>query len=299
MELRRLGPVGQEKPAVVSEGVTYRLDPLTGDIDGGFLAAGGIARVREALAAGQLPVWEGAEAERIGAPIARPTAVLCIGQNYAAHAAESGAEPPTAPILFHKHPNTVVGPHDEVEIPPGAQKVDWEVELGVVIGAEAAYLPDEQSALEVIAGYVTSHDLSERDFQMAESGGQWSKGKNCRGFNPLGPALIPAGDVDPQALRLWSAVNGEGRQDSTTADMIFSVARIVRHLSQYMVLSPGDLINTGTPQGVALSGRFPYLQAGDVAEVGIEGLGAQRTRFVPASTTPAPAPSAARGGTLR
>ncbi|GAA4520310.1 fumarylacetoacetate hydrolase family protein [Brachybacterium paraconglomeratum] len=285
MELRRLGPVGQEKPAVVSEGVTYRLEALTGDIDGEFLASGGIARVREALAAGELPVWEGAANERIGAPIARPMAVLCIGQNYAAHAAESGAEPPAVPILFHKHPNTVVGPHDEVEIPPGAQKVDWEVELGVVIGAEAAYLPDEQSALDVIAGYVTSHDLSERDYQLAESGGQWSKGKNSRGFNPLGPALIPAGDVDPQALRLWSTVNGEPRQDSSTADMIFSVAQIIQHLSQYMVLSPGDLINTGTPQGVALSGRFPYLQAGDVAEVGIDGLGAQSTRFIPASST--------------
>ncbi|MGO1285062.1 MAG: fumarylacetoacetate hydrolase family protein [Brachybacterium sp.] len=282
MELRRLGPVGQEKPAVLSEGVTHRLESLTVDIDGDFLAAGGVARVREALAAGQLPAWEDAEDERVGAPIARPTAVLCIGQNYAAHAAESGAEPPTVPILFHKHPNTVVGPHDDVEIPPGAQKVDWEVELGVVIGAEAAYLPDAQAALEVIAGYVTSHDLSERDFQLAESGGQWSKGKNSRGFNPLGPGLIPAGDIDPQALRLWSAVNGEPRQDSTTADMIFSVAQIVQHLSQYMVLSPGDLINTGTPQGVALSGRFPYLQEGDVAEVGIEHLGTQRTRFVPA-----------------
>lgn len=292
MELRRLGPVGQEKPAVVSEGVTYRLEALTGDIDGEFLASGGIARVREALAAGELPVWEGAADERIGAPIARPMAVLCIGQNYAAHAAESGAEPPAVPILFHKHPNTVVGPHDEVEIPPGAQKVDWEVELGVVIGAEAAYLPDEQSALDVIAGYVTSHDLSERDYQLAESGGQWSKGKNSRGFNPLGPALIPAGDVDPQALRLWSTVNGEPRQDSSTADMIFSVAQIIQHLSQYMVLSPGDLINTGTPQGVALSGRFPYLQAGDVAEVGIDGLGAQSTRFIPA-------PSTTREGTTR
>lgn len=284
VELRRLGPVGQEKPAVLAEGVTYRLDALTGDIDGGFLAAGGIETVRAALAAGELPVWEGAEAERIGAPIARPAAVLCIGQNYAAHAAESGAEPPAVPILFHKHPNTVVGPFDEVEIPPGAQKVDWEVELGVVIGAEAAYLPDEQAALAVIAGYVTSHDLSERDYQLAESGGQWSKGKNCRGFNPVGPGLIPADAVDPQALRLWSSVNGEPRQDSTTADMIFSVAQIIHHLSQYMVLSPGDLVNTGTPQGVALSGRFPYLQSGDVAEVGIEHLGAQRTRFIPART---------------
>lgn len=285
VELRRLGPVGQEKPAAVSEGVTYRLAPLTDEIDGDFLAGGGISRVREALAAGELPVWEGAEQERIGAPIARPMAVLCIGQNYAEHAAESGAEPPTVPILFHKHPNTVVGPHDDVEIPPGAQKVDWEVELGVVIGTEAAYLPDEQAALEVIAGYVTSHDLSERDFQLAESGGQWSKGKNCRGFNPLGPGLVPADEVDPQALRLWSAVNGEARQDSTTADMIFTVARIVHHLSQYMVLSPGDVINTGTPQGVALSGRFPYLEAEDVVEIGIEHLGTQRTAFVPAPTT--------------
>lgn len=292
VELRRLGPVGQEKPAVVSEGATYRLDGLTADIDGDFLAGGGIARAREALAAGDLPVWEGAEAERIGAPIARPQAVLCIGQNYAAHAAESGAEPPAVPILFHKHPNTVVGPHDDVEIPPGAEKVDWEVELGVVIGSEAAYLPDEQAALEVIAGYVTSHDLSERDFQLAESGGQWSKGKNSRGFNPLGPALVPAEGVDPQALRPWSAVNGQGRQDSTTADMIFSVAQIIQHLSQFMVLSPGDLLNTGTPQGVALSGRFPYLRAGDVAEIGIEQLGAQRTTFVPA-------PTAAREGVAR
>ena len=292
MELRRLGPVGQEKPAVLSEGVTHRLESLTGDIDGDFLASGGIETVRAALAAGELPIWEGAESERIGAPVARPQAVLCIGQNYAEHAAESGAEPPSVPILFHKHPNTVVGPHDDVEIPPGAQKVDWEVELGVVIGTEAAYLPDEQAALDVIAGYVTSHDLSERDYQMAESGGQWSKGKNCRGFNPLGPGLIPADAVDPQALRLWSAVNGEARQDSTTADMIFTVAQIVHHLSQFMVLSPGDVLNTGTPQGVALSGRFPYLSAGDVVEVGIEHLGTQRTRFVPA-------PSAAQEGTAR
>lgn len=292
MELRRLGPVGQEKPAVLSEGVTHRLESLTGDIDGDFLASGGIETVRAALAAGELPIWEGAESERIGAPVARPQAVLCIGQNYAEHAAESGAEPPSVPILFHKHPNTVVGPHDDVEIPPGAQKVDWEVELGVVIGTEAAYLPDEQAALDVIAGYVTSHDLSERDYQMAESGGQWSKGKNCRGFNPLGPGLIPADAVDPQALRLWSAVNGEARQGSTTADMIFTVAQIVHHLSQFMVLSPGDVLNTGTPQGVALSGRFPYLSAGDVVEVGIEHLGTQRTRFVPA-------PSAAQEGTAR
>ncbi|MEE1618628.1 fumarylacetoacetate hydrolase family protein [Brachybacterium sp. J153] len=280
MELRRLGPIGQEKPALVADGVTYRLDSLTADLDGDFLATDGIAAVREKLAAGELPVWEGAESERVGAPIARPQAVICIGQNYAAHAAESGDQPPSVPIIFFKHPNTVVGPYDAVEIPPGAVKVDWEVELGVVIGKQASYLADEQAALDVIAGYVTSHDVSERDFQIAQSGGQWSKGKNAKGFNPVGPALVPADAVDPQALRLWSSVNGEARQDSSTADMVFTVAQIVHHLSQYMVLEPGDLINTGTPQGVALSGRFPYLAAGDVVEIGIDGLGAQRQEFV-------------------
>ncbi|ATG56295.1 hypothetical protein CFK41_17055 [Brachybacterium ginsengisoli] len=280
MELRRLGPIGQEKPALVSDGATYRLDSLTEDITGAFLADGGIEKAAAALAAGELPVWEGAEAERVGAPIARPEAVICIGQNYAAHAAESGAEPPTTPIVFFKHPNTVVGPFDEVPIPPGATTVDWEVELGVVIGRRASYLKDEQEALDVIAGYVTSHDVSERNFQLQESGGQWSKGKCAENFNPVGPALVPAADVTPQELRLWSSVNGEVRQDSNTSDMIFSVAALVHHLSQYMVLSPGDLINTGTPQGVALSGRFPYLADGDVVEIGIEGLGDHRSVFV-------------------
>ncbi|MGO1978224.1 fumarylacetoacetate hydrolase family protein [Brachybacterium tyrofermentans] len=280
MELRRLGPLGQEKPALGHEGVTYRLDDVTADITGEFLAADGIARVAAAQQAGELPVWEDVESERVGAPIARPEAVICIGQNYAAHAAESGADAPTTPIVFFKHPNTVVGPHDEVPIPPGATKVDWEVELGVVIGKRASYLKDEQEALDVIAGYVTSHDVSERDFQIAESGGQWSKGKCAENFNPVGPALVPAAEVEQQDLRLWSSVNGEARQDSTTADMVFTVAQLVHHLSQYMVLSPGDLINTGTPQGVALSGRFPYLSDGDVVEIGIEGLGDQRSVFV-------------------
>ena len=280
MELRRLGPIGQEKPALVADGVTYRLEALAADIDGDFLSGGGIAAAREKLAAGELPVWEGAEAERVGAPIARPQAVICIGQNYAAHAAESGAEPPAVPIIFFKHPNTVVGPHDEIEIPPGAEKVDWEVELGIVIGRQASYLSDEQAALDAIAGYVTSHDVSERDYQLNESGGQWSKGKNAKGFNPVGPSLVPADEVDPQALRLWSSVNGEARQDSSTSDMIFTAAQIVHHLSQYMVLEPGDLINTGTPQGVALSGRFPYLAVGDVVRLGIEGLGEQEQTFI-------------------
>ncbi|MFE6965297.1 fumarylacetoacetate hydrolase family protein [Agromyces sp. NPDC057679] len=282
MELMRLGEPGSEAPVVRHDGRFHRLDTLTRDIDGAFLAADGIARTRAALAAGELPEFEGAESLRIGAPIARPTAVLCIGQNYAAHAAESGDAPPTVPILFYKHPNTVVGPFDEVAVPPGAEKVDWEIELGVVIGRRARYLASPDEALDHVAGFVTSNDVSEREFQVARSGGQWSKGKSSETFNPLGPALVPADEVDPQRLRLWSTVNGEPRQDSNTADMIFSVAEIVHHLSQYLVLEPGDLINTGTPQGVALSGRFPYLSAGDVMEVGIEGLGAQRQRLVPA-----------------
>jgi len=282
MELLRLGDAGTETPAVRHDGRILRLDSLTPDIDGAFLAGDGIARTRAALDAGDLPVFEGADLLRVGAPIARPQAVLCIGQNYAAHAAESGDAPPTVPILFHKHPNTVVGAFDDVLIPPGAEKVDWEVELGVVIGTRARYLSSPEEALTHVAGYVVSHDVSERAFQVEQSGGQWSKGKNAETFNPLGPALVPADEVDPQALRLWSTVNGETRQDSNTADMIFTVAQIVHHLSQYLVLEPGDLINTGTPQGVALSGRFPYLRAGDVVEIGIDGLGAQRQRLVDA-----------------
>ena len=283
MHFIRLGPLGHETPAVVEDGTCFRFDHLTDDLTGEFFAAGGVDRVRDQLSRGELPEFEGAGELRVGAPIARPQAVLCIGQNYAEHAAESGAEPPETPILFHKHPNTIVGPDDEVRIPVGATKVDWEVELGVVIGSRARYLDSVDEALACVAGYVISNDVSERDYQLDQSGGQWSKGKNAETFNPLGPWLVPAHEVDPQRLRLWSSINGQARQDSTTADMIFGVGEIIRHLSRYMVLEPGDLINTGTPQGVALSGRFPYLEAGDVMELGIEGLGVQRQRLVGAA----------------
>jgi 2,4-diketo-3-deoxy-L-fuconate hydrolase len=283
LKLMRLGPKGHEQPAVEENGIIYRLDGLADDVDGSFLENDGIDRVRQALAAGELLEWKDAGDERVGAPIAHPQAVICIGQNYAAHAAESGASPPETPIIFFKHPNTVVGAFDEVPIPTGAEKTDWEVELAIVIGKSAKYLSSHEDAARVIAGYTISNDVSERDFQIAQSGGQWSKGKCCENFNPLGPALVPATEVaDPQDLRLWSSVNGEPRQDSNTADMIFPVLEIVRHLSQYMVLSPGDVINTGTPQGVALSGRFPYLSAGDVMEIGIEELGVQRQALVQA-----------------
>jgi 2-keto-4-pentenoate hydratase/2-oxohepta-3-ene-1,7-dioic acid hydratase in catechol pathway len=273
----RVGAIGAERPVVLDDDDrAFGLSGLTNDLDGAFLAADGIARVRAALAAGDLPADDIA-GERVGAPIARPPAVVCVGMNYAAHAAESGAAPPVAPVLFFKHPNTVVGPYDDVLVPRGATKVDWEVELGVVIGARARYLDSPESALRHVAGYVLSNDVSERALQIETSGGQWSKGKCCETFNPLGPWLVPADEVpDPQALGLRSWVNGEARQDSTTADMLFGVAALVHDLSQYLVLEPGDLVNTGTPQGVALSGRFPYLSVDDVMEIEIDGLGRQR-----------------------
>lgn len=277
----RLGPLGAERPAVLDdEGVLHDLAGLTGDIDGAFLASGGLDTAARALAAGELPVLDDpadGSGLRIGAPIARPTAVICIGMNYAAHAAESGSAPPIHPVVFLKHPNTVVGPFDDVLIPPGSTKTDWEVELAVVIGARARYLTSPAEALAHVAGFTVSNDVSEREYQLELSGGQWSKGKSSETFNPVGPWLVRASEVgDGAGLALRSFVNAEPRQDSATSDLIFTVAQIVYDLSQYMVLEPGDLINTGTPQGVALSGRFPYLAPGDVVECEIDGLGRQR-----------------------
>lgn len=215
--------------------------------------------------------------------LARPQAVICTGQNYAAHAAESGDVAPSIPIMFFKRPNTVVGPHDSIHLPRRSMKLDWEVELGVVIGKRARYLATPSDAAWHIAGYVVSHDVSERTWQVEESGGRWSKGKVAETFNPLGPDLETVDKIpNAQALRLGSLVNGEPRQDSSTADMVFSVEFLVWHLSQDMVLEPRDLINTGTPEGVGLSGRFPYLVVGDVVELGIDHLGVQRQTVVAA-----------------
>lgn len=279
MKLARLGPLGQEQPVVWTDDGAYDLSSVVFDLTGEFLAADGLDRVRTAVAAGTLPQVE-TEGVRVGAPIARPSAVICIGMNYAAHAAESGAAPPEHPVVFLKTPNTVAGPDDPVEIPRGSTKTDWEVELGVVIGRRTAYLDSPEQSLAQIAGFTVGDDLSERAFQLEVSGGQWSKGKSCRGFTPTGPFLVTPDEVDHRDLRLRSWVNGEPRQDSTTADLIFGVEEIVFQLSQYLVLEPGDLILTGTPEGVALSGRFPYLKAGDVVETEIEGLGRQRHTFV-------------------
>jgi 2-keto-4-pentenoate hydratase/2-oxohepta-3-ene-1,7-dioic acid hydratase in catechol pathway len=281
----RLGPVGAERPAVLdNDGVLHDLSGLTADIDGAFLAKGGLDAAAKALAAGELPVLDDpadGSGLRVGAPIARPTAVICIGLNYAAHAAESGSAPPTRPVIFFKHPNTVIGPLDTVLLPPGSAKTDWEVELAVVIGTRARYLASPAEALSHVAGFTVSNDVSEREYQIELSGGQWSKGKSSETFNPVGPWLVRASEVgDGSGLGLRSFVNSEPRQDSTTSDLIFSVAQVVYDLSQYMVLEPGDLINTGTPQGVALSGRFPYLAPGDVVECEIDGLGRQRQVIV-------------------
>lgn len=280
MKFARLGAPGAEIPVLVEGDSHLDLRSVTSDVNGDFLAGDFRARVDAARAAGELPVLEDAAAMRIGAPIARPSAVICIGQNYAAHARESGSEPPTVPIMFLKTPNTVVGPNDAVTIPRGSEKTDWEVELGIVIGARAAYLDSPDDAEAHIAGYVVANDVSERAFQMEVSGGQWSKGKIAPGFNPTGPWLVTPDEVDVDDLRLRSWVNGEPRQDSNTDDMIFDVRVIVHHLSQYVTLEPGDLILTGTPQGVAFGGKFPYLKAGDVVEIEIEGLGHQRQEFV-------------------
>ncbi len=283
----RLGPAGSERPAVIDEhGAVHDLSGLTADIDGAFLAAGGLDAAAQALAAGELPVLDDlgdGSGLRLGAPIARPSAVICVGMNYAAHAAESGSAPPTKTVIFFKHPNTVVGPFDDVLLPPGSAKTDWEVELGVVIGKRARYLSSPAEALAHVAGFTVSNDVSEREFQIELSGGQWSKGKSSETFNPLGPWLVPATLLgDGSGLSLRSFVNGEPRQDSTTADMIFDVAQLVYDLSQYLVLEPGDLLNSGTPQGVALGGKFAYLVAGDVMELEIDGLGRQRQTLVQA-----------------
>ncbi len=282
MRFMRLGDAGAEIPAVTDGTTTWDLRPLTADIDGAFLAADGLARAESAAAEGALPELA-TEGLRVGAPIARPQAVICIGMNYAAHARESGAEPPKDIVVFYKHPNTVVGPYDDILLPPGSTTTDWEVELAAVIGTRARYLASPEEALAHIAGFAVANDVSEREYQLERSLGQWSKGKSFETFNPLGPWLVPAAEVgDGSGLRLRSAVNDETRQDSATSDLIFSVAEIVYRLSQFTVLEPGDLINTGTPEGVALSGRFPYLQAGDTVEVGIEGLGEQRSTVRPA-----------------
>jgi 2-keto-4-pentenoate hydratase/2-oxohepta-3-ene-1,7-dioic acid hydratase in catechol pathway len=282
MRFARLGDAGSEIPVLLDGERMLDLRGLTADIDGAFLSGDGPDRAAAALAAGRLPELTGAAGLRVGAPISRPGAVYCIGMNYAAHAAESGSAPPEQLVMFMKSPNTVVGPDDDVTIPPGSEKTDWEVELGIVIGRRASRLRSPAEARAHIAGFVTANDLSERDWQLAVSGGQWSKGKSAPGFCPTGPWLATPDELDADDVRLRSFVNGGPRQDSRTSDLIFGIDTIVWELSRFLALEPGDLVLTGTPEGVALSGRFPYLRAGDVVEIEIDGLGRQRQRYVDA-----------------
>ncbi|WP_275286608.1 fumarylacetoacetate hydrolase family protein [Halomonas elongata] len=278
MRLARRGAPGYELPLVEVDGTLYDAS-CVGDFGPDFWAAGGPGQLRCLLDEGHLTPVTVDESVRYGAPVATASAVICIGQNYAAHAAESGAEPPKNPIVFFKTPNTIAGPNDDVTLARGSEKTDWEVELAIVIGSRAAYCDSIEDAARHIGGYVLANDLSERAFQFDVSGGQWSKGKCSPGYMPLGPWIVTADEFDPSDVRLRSWVNGEGRQDSRTSDMIFSCAEIVRDLSQYMQLEPGDVISTGTPQGVAVSGRFRYLQPDDVVEVEIDGLGRQRQMY--------------------
>jgi 2-keto-4-pentenoate hydratase/2-oxohepta-3-ene-1,7-dioic acid hydratase in catechol pathway len=284
MKLLRLGPPGKESPAVLGDdGRCHDLSVLARDIDGAFLATGGLEQAADALAAGRLPEMDAA-GQRIGAPIARPGKVVCIGLNYHDHAAETGAAVPAKPVVFMKAPYTVVGPDDTVFIPRDSVKTDWEVELAVVIGHTARYLESPDEALGYVAGYAISNDVSEREFQLERSH-QWDLGKSCETFNPLGPYLVTADEVgDPGALGLRLSVNGIPRQDGNTKDLIFSVPYLIWYLSRHMVLEPGDVINTGTPAGVALGlAGNPYLRAGDVVSLEIDGLGTQSQTFAQAA----------------
>ncbi|MBV2354435.1 fumarylacetoacetate hydrolase family protein [Streptomyces sp. J2-1] len=279
MKLLRVGPAGAERPALLdADGMVRDLSGVVADIDGALLAdEEALGRVREAAASGGLPVLDAAD-PRIGPPLAGIGKIVCIGLNYRDHAGETGAEPPAEPVVFLKAPDTVVGPDDTVLVPRGATKTDWEVELAVVVGRTARYLESAEEGLAHVAGYMVANDVSEREFQI-ERAGTWDKGKNCETFSPLGPWLVTADEVpDPQNLGLRTWVNGELKQDGTTADQIFPVGEVVAYLSRFMTLYPGDVINTGTPAGVAL-GRpepKPYLRAGDVVELEVEGLGRQR-----------------------
>ncbi|MFG2073825.1 fumarylacetoacetate hydrolase family protein [Nonomuraea maritima] len=275
----RIGAPGAEKPVVRVDDTHYiDVSDVTPDFDERFFGSGGVALLADRIRQGDVREFGD---ERIGAPIARPHQILCIGLNYSDHAAETGQAVPDEPILFTKSPNTLVGPNDDVRIPRGATKTDWEVELGIVIGRRTAYLDSVDEARAAIAGYLVVNDVSERAFQM-ERGGQWSKGKSAETFNPAGPWLVTPDEIaDVNDLDMWLDVNGVRRQTGNTKTMIFDPYVIVHHLSQFMVLEPGDLINTGTPPGVGMGLRPQvWLQPGDVMELGIEGLGTQRQRVV-------------------
>jgi ureidoglycolate lyase/2,4-diketo-3-deoxy-L-fuconate hydrolase len=280
MKLVRYGAPGAEKPGLIDDSGALRdLSAHVPDIAGAALTPQGLERLLR-LRVGSLPLVLGEP--RLGACVGKIGKFVCVGLNYRDHAEESGMAIPTEPVLFMKATSAVCGPNDDVEIPLGAEKVDWEVELGVVIGQGGRYIPEER-ALEHVAGYCVVNDVSERAYQL-ERGGQWDKGKSCDSFGPLGPWLVTRDEVpDPQALRLWLEVDGRRCQDGSTATMIFDVATLVSYISRFMSLQSGDVISTGTPPGVGLGHKPPvFLRAGQVMRLGIAGLGEQRQYAVPA-----------------
>lgn len=280
MKLVRYGPAGREKPGIVdSEGKIRDLSRIVDDIDGAMLASGGLAEIKKANI-NRLKVVPGKP--RLGACVGNVRNFIAIGLNYSDHAAEAGMPIPKEPIIFNKAPTSICGPNDNTIIPKDSTKLDYEVELGIVIGKRARYL-DRSKAMSAVAGYFTSNDVSERSFQIDRSGGQWNKGKGCETFGPIGPWFVTKDEIkDPQNLDMWLDVNGERRQTGNTKTMIFGVEHLVWYCSQFFVMEPGDIIVTGTPPGVGL-GIKPspkFLQAGDVVTLGIQGLGEQKQKIV-------------------
>ncbi|SFJ37266.1 2-keto-4-pentenoate hydratase/2-oxohepta-3-ene-1,7-dioic acid hydratase (catechol pathway) [Phyllobacterium sp. CL33Tsu] len=274
MKFLRYGAPGQEKPGILdTKGQIRDLSGKVSDLSGAVLDPAALAKLAD-LDMDGLPLVEGAP--RLGPCIAGTGKFICIGLNYADHAAESGMAVPPEPVIFMKATSAIVGPNDDLLIPRGSEKTDWEVELGVVIGRTAKYV-SEADALDYVAGYCTVHDVSERAFQI-ERAGQWTKGKSCDTFGPTGPWLVTKEEIaDPQNLKMWLTVNGETMQNGSTKTMVYGVAFLVSYLSQFMSLQPGDIISTGTPPGVGMGMKPPrYLKAGDVIELGIEGLGNQK-----------------------
>jgi 2-keto-4-pentenoate hydratase/2-oxohepta-3-ene-1,7-dioic acid hydratase in catechol pathway len=271
MKLIRFGTAGNEKPGLEVDGVRYDVSHLVEDYTEEFFSSDGLKRLsKEFDRKSAAKVDDGI---RLGVPVYKPGKIICIGLNYRKHAEESGMEPPTEPVVFFKATSSLTGPFDTIIIPKNSKKTDWEVELAVVIGKRANYVSEEE-ALDYIAGYVLHNDVSEREFQL-ERGGQWVKGKSCDTFSPIGPYLVTKDEIaDPNNLGLWLTVNGKRVQDGSTSDFIFNVQEVVSYLSQFMSLMPGDIISTGTPQGVGLGLDPPvFLKDGDVVELGVEGLG--------------------------